>query len=70
MYRRKQIARVEDERIEEKLVGRVDMEPRERLENRECEIKEGWNKRGRLKRQRGKRPMKKDRDSMRKGEGK
>jgi len=34
------------------------MAPRERLEKRECEIREGWNKRGRTKRKRGKGPIK------------
>ncbi len=46
------------------------MRPRERLEKRECDIKEGWNKRGRIKRERGKRPIKRDRESVRKREWK
>ncbi len=46
------------------------MAPRERLQKRECEIREGWNKRGRITRERGKGPIKKDRESMRKGEWK
>jgi hypothetical protein len=46
------------------------MRPRERLENRECEISYRQNNRGRIKRERGKGPIKKDRESMRKGERK